>query len=89
MYNVFTQNGYIVSIAKDQHGNVTDEEYQRIKAALRDRPTPPDGYDYRLTADLEWEMFELPKETNEPETDDEDATEADYLASLAELGVSE
>ena len=51
------------------------------------KPTPPDGYDYRLTVDLEWEMFELPKETDEPETDE--ATETDYIAALAELGVSE
>ena len=26
MPNIFTNNGYIVSIVKDPHGNVTDEE---------------------------------------------------------------
>lgn len=87
MLNIFTNNGYIVSIVKDPHGNVTDEEYQRIEAALRDRPTAPEGYDYRLTTSLEWELYQLP----EPATDEEDAeaTEADYLAALNELGVSE
>lgn len=87
MPNIFTNNGYIISIVKDPHGNATDEEYQRIEAALRDRPTAPEGYDYRLTTSLEWELYQLP----EPATDEEDAeaTEADYLAALNELGVSE
>lgn len=88
MPNIFTNNGYIVSIVKDPHGNVTDEEYQRIEAALRNRPTAPEGYDYRLREDtLEWELYKLP----EPVSDDEDAeaTEADYLAALNELGVSD
>lgn len=87
MPNIFTNNGYIISIVKDPHGNVTDEEYQRIEAALRNRPTAPAGYYYRLTTSLEWELYQLP----EPATDEEDAeaTEADYLAALNELGVSE
>ena len=87
MPNIFTNNGYIVSIVKDPHGNVPDEEYQRIEAALRDRSTAPEGYDYRLTTSLEWELYQPP----EPATDEEDAeaTEADYLAALNELGVSD
>ena len=52
---------------------------------VNQKPTPPDGYDYRLTVDLEWEMFELPKETDEPETDE--ATETDYQNELRRLGV--
>ena len=84
MYNVFTQNGYIFSIVKDPHGNVTDEECQSIVAALRDRPTAPEGYDYRLTTSPEGELYRLPAPERE---DDEEATESDYLASLAEVGV--
>ena len=59
-------------------GNISDAEYQVIMDKVNRKPTPADGYDYRLTVDLEWEMFELPKETDEPET------EADYEAALAE-----
>lgn len=89
MVKVFTNDGYIISImrgAKD--GNVSETEYLAIMDKLKQKLTPPSGYDYRLTIDLEWEMYELPKETDEPaEGETDEATEADYLASLAELGV--
>ena len=86
MVKVFTNDGYIISIMHGaKEGNVSEAEYLAIMDKMNRKPTPPDGYDYRLTVDLEWEMFELPKETDEPETDE--ATETDYLASLAELGV--
>lgn len=86
MVKVFTNDGYIISIMRGaKESNISDAEYQAIMDKMNRKPTPPVGYDYRLTVDLEWEMFELPKETDEPETDE--ATETDYLASLAELGV--
>ena len=81
MPRIFTNNGYIVSIV---HDGGTTEEYPHIEEALRARPTAPVGYDYRLREDLTWELYQLPEP--EPEADEE-ATEADYLASLAELGV--
>ena len=82
MVKVFINNGYIISIMHEADvGNISDAEYQAIMDKVNRKPTPPDGYDYRLTVDLEWEMFELPKETDEPETDE--ATEA----TLAEPGV--
>ena len=88
MVKVFTNDGYIVSIMQGaKEGNISDAEYQAVMDKVNRKPTPPDGYDYRLTVGLEWEMFELPKETDEPETDE--ATETDYIAALAELGVSE
>ena len=88
MVKVFINNGYIISIMRGADvGNISDAEYQAIMDKVNRKPTPPDGYDYRLTVDLEWEMFELPKETDEPETDE--ATGTDYIAALAELGVSE
>ena len=81
MVMIFTNNGYIVSIV---HDGGTAEAYPNIEEALRARPTAPVGYDYRLTTSLEWELYQLSDQ--EPEADEE-ATEADYLASLAELGV--
>ena len=60
MYSIFTNNGYIISIVRDEKGNVTKEEYLKIKEVLDNRPTPPQGYDYRLKESLEWELYELP-----------------------------
>ena len=85
MYQKNTENGYIVSIVKGVScGNITAEEYSTIIEAIRNKPTAEQGYDYRLLEDLTWELYQLPEP--EPEADEE-ATEADYLASLAELGV--
>ena len=86
MVKVFTNDGYIVSIMYgSKEGNISDAEYQAIMDKVNRKPTPPDGYDYRLTVDLEWEMFELPKETDELEPDE--ATKTDYQNELRRLGV--
>ena len=86
MVKVFINNGYIISIMHgSKESNISDAEYQAITDKVNRKPTPPDGYDYRLTVDLEWEMFELPKETDEPEPDE--ATETDYQNELSRLGV--
>lgn len=39
---------------------ITAEEYNRVKAVIDNRPTAPDGFAYRLTENLEWELYELP-----------------------------
>ena len=85
MYQKNTENGYIVSIVKGVSvGNITEAEYQAINDIIRNKPTAEQGFDYRLREELTWELVQLP----EPEREDEEtATEADYLASLAELGV--
>lgn len=64
---------------------ITGEKYDEILNMIRNKPTAPDGYEYRLTNDSEWELYELPAE----EQEDEEATVEDYQAALAELGVSE
>lgn len=63
---------------------ITEAEYNRILGIIRNKPTAPDGYDYRLTEALEWELYELPV----VEEVDEDATAEDYEAALAEMGVN-
>lgn len=62
---------------------ITEAEYYEILSMLRNRPTAPDGYGYRLTKDLVWEQYELPPE----EVTDEEATAEDYAAALGEMGV--
>lgn len=60
-YNVFTNDGYIVSIQHNaENGNTTEKEYLRVKETVRNKPIAPDGYGYRLTVGLEWELYELP-----------------------------
>lgn len=62
---------------------ITETQYHLILAMLNNRPTAPDGYGYRLTVGLEWELYKLPPE----EVTDEEATAEDYEAALAEMGV--
>ena len=76
-------------LVKDMHKctwygkEITEAEYNEILSMLRKPPTAPDGYGYRLTADLVWELYELPPE----EVTDEEATAEDYEAALGEMGV--
>lgn len=66
MYQMITQDGYIVSIAKGVgNGNITEEQYNIIKAKIDERPTAPEGYYYRLTVYLKWELCKLPEPSNE------------------------
>ena len=53
------------------HGKeITEAEYSHIKSIIDNRPKATDGYVYRLTVDLVWELQELPPE----ELIDEEAT---------------
>ena len=66
------RDGNIPQIGIDCGGTeITEAEYNEILSVIDARPTPPDGYDYRLKTDLTWELFELP-----PEPDDVDDAEA-------------
>ena len=50
-------DGYIVAYQSEgEH----DAEYTEAIKVMESRPTPPEGYDFRLRADnLEWELYEL------------------------------
>ena len=79
------ENGYIVSVqtnAPEGTGNCTEDEYITILGLVNTAPVPPEGYEYRLTEELEWVLCELPK------TEEAEATEEDYQESLREMGVS-
>lgn len=79
-YYKIVKDSYIPQIGLDCGGEeITKAEYDEIAATIDARPTPPDGYDYRLKTDLTWELVEM------PEPEDVDADEA--LEIL--LGVSE
>lgn len=63
---------------------ITEGDYNHIKAIIDSRPAAPDGYGYRLTESLEWELYELPA-VEEVEATDEEYAEAGKIL----LGVSE
>lgn len=54
---------------------ITAEQYNEIREIIRSRPTAPEGYGYRLTEDLQWEMYELPavEVEEDPELTDSEA----------------
>ena len=73
------KGGYILGVAKSNgNGNITEAEYNSISAAIRSQPVAPDGYQYRLTTELEWELSEIPV-VNPTE---EEISEAEALAIL-------
>ena len=64
------ENGYIVSVIKE--GKV-DKEYDAIVELINARPIPEDGYEYRLTENMKWELHELPPADPDPELSAEEA----------------
>jgi hypothetical protein len=85
MHAINVKDGYIESIVAGvgtANSNATEAEYLAVKAIMENAPNAPDGYYYRLTETLEWELDQFP-EIPEPE-----ATEADYLEKLEQLGVA-
>lgn len=84
-YFKFIEGDYIVLIGTDIGGEeITQEEYEIILSVINNRPVAESGYTYKLRADLTWELCEIPP----VEEEDAEATEEDFLAALAELGVS-
>ena len=70
-------SGYIISVGTGNGGTeISEQEYAEILAIIRNKPTPRDGYDYRLKTDLTWEEYELPPM---PDPADEDITDSEVL----------
>ena len=85
-YKKIMLNGYILGVALVKTGgNITEADFTKISDMLRNRPTAPDGFAYRLTTGLEWELYELPTEESEELTE----TEQKAIAYDILMGVSE
>lgn len=67
MYKKYVSNGYIIGLGAGKE--ISREEYDRILAAIQNRPEAPNGYSYALKENLEWELTELPVIQN---TDEEE-----------------
>lgn len=68
---------YILGIGKECHQGteISESVYIDIQKAISNRPEAPEGYGYRLTADLEWELYELPASEDDPELTDTEVLE--------------
>ena len=85
VYYIYSDDTYILGLStndSDIGGNCTAEEYAEVQNALRNAPTPQDGYGLRLRTDLTWEEYELP-----PEPEPEPSEEEDMRMALEVLGV--
>lgn len=69
MYKKYEQDGYILCLGVGEE--ITENEYNTILDKINNRPTAPEGFTYRLTAALEWELVELPPIENNEDSEDE------------------
>lgn len=85
MFSKIVFDGYIAAVTTGNGTEqITESEYNELLSTIHNRPTPQDGYTYKLKADtLTWELVELP----EPSEQDDEATESDYIDALQDLGV--
>ena len=66
-------------LVKDHRGHswlgrgITETEYNEILSMIRNPPAAPDGYGYRLTENLKWELYELPPADPDPVLSDPEA----------------
>lgn len=72
MYGKYESNGYIIGVGTGSGGDeITEDEYNEILDKINNRPTAPEGFTYRLTTALEWELVELPPIENNEKFEDE------------------
>ena len=83
-YFAIKENGIIlgVGIAEHSGGEITETQYNEILFMLRNRPTAPDGFAYRLTKELAWELYELPAIEPELTETEEKALAYDILTGV-------
>ena len=62
MYGKYINDNYIVGVGTGAGtgSEITEDEYNTILDKINNRPTAPEGFTYRLTTALEWELCELP-----------------------------
>lgn len=70
----YINDGYIIGVGSGAgSGNeITEDEYNKILDKINNRPTAPEGFTYRLTTALEWELCELPPIVENNEEFEED-----------------
>lgn len=76
MYYKITSNGYILAIGTSTGGEpITEEEYNTILTAIRNKPQATETTDYMLKTDLTWEAYTI-EPVPEPDPTPEEIAEA-------------
>ena len=77
-------NGYISGLSDLAGEAITQEEYNDILAAMREKPEPRLGFAYKLNdKSLIWDMYELPPTPDVPTVEDK-AEAYDILMGVSE-----
>lgn len=74
MYGKYINDNYIVGVGTGAGtgSEITEDEYNEILDKINNRPTAPEGFTYRLTTALKWELCKLPPTVeNNEEFEDE------------------
>lgn len=72
MYGKYINDNYIVGVGTGAGtgSEITEDEYNEILDKINNRPTAPEGFTYRLTTALEWELVELPPIENNEDSEE-------------------
>lgn len=78
MFYKYINDKYIIGVGTGSGGEeITEQEYNSILDKINNRLEASEGYSYRLTTAMKWELCETPK--IEPTTEDENIeSEEDY-----------
>lgn len=77
MFYKYINDRYIIGVGTGSGGEeITEKEYNSILEKINNRPETPEGYSYRLTTAMKWELCEVPK--IEPTTEEIIESEEDY-----------
>lgn len=77
MFYKYINDKFIIGVGTGSGGEeITEQEYNNILDKINNRPEAPEGYSYRLTTAMEWELAEIPK--IEPTTEEIIESEEDY-----------
>ena len=69
MFYKYINDNFIIGVGTGSGGEeITEQEYNSILDKINNRPEAPEGYSYRLTTAMEWELCEVPK--TEPTTEE-------------------
>ena len=77
MFYKYINYKFIIGVGTGFGGEeISEQEYNNILEKINNRPEAPEGYSYRLTTAMEWELCEVPK--IEPTTEEIIESEEDY-----------
>lgn len=77
MFYKYINDNFIIGVGTGSGGEkISEQEYKDILNKINNRPEAPEGYSYRLTTDMEWELCETPK--IEPTAEEIIESEEDY-----------